>query len=49
MTTASDTTKPDLGAHLGGHLRENGMLMALVAIVLFFVTVVRIFEGVDFL
>lgn len=38
-----------LGAHLGGHLRENGMLMALVAIVLFFVAVVRIFEDVDFL
>ncbi len=41
--------KPGLGAHLGGHLRENGMLMALVAIVLFFVIVVRVFEGVDFL
>ena len=38
-----------IGAHLGGHLRENGMLMALVAIVLFFVVVVRLFEGVDFL
>ena len=38
-----------LGGHLGGHLRENGMLMALVAIVLFFVVVVRVFEGVDFL
>ena len=47
----SEKTGPttNLGAHLGGHLRENGMLMALVAIVLFFVTVVRIFEGVDFL
>jgi putative multiple sugar transport system permease protein len=41
--------KSGLGAHLGGHLRENGMLMALVAIVLFFVVVVRVFEGVDFL
>jgi putative multiple sugar transport system permease protein len=43
------STKPGLGAHLGGHLRENGMLMALVAIVLFFLVVVRVFEGVDFL
>jgi len=42
-------TGPNLGGHLGGHLRENGMLMALVAIVLFFVVVVRVFEGVDFL
>ena len=25
-----------LGAHLGGHLRENGMLVALVAIVALF-------------
>jgi putative multiple sugar transport system permease protein len=41
--------KQGLGAHLGGHLRENGMLMALVAIVLFFVVVVRVFEDVDFL
>ncbi|AZL58527.1 sugar ABC transporter permease [Tabrizicola piscis] len=38
-----------LSSHLGGHLRENGMLMALVAIVLFFVVVVRVFEDVDFL
>jgi putative multiple sugar transport system permease protein len=38
-----------IGAHLGGHLRENGMLMALVAIVSFFLVVVRVFEGVDFL
>jgi putative multiple sugar transport system permease protein len=38
-----------LGSHLGGHLRENGMLMALVAIVVFFLVVVRIFVGVDFL
>jgi len=41
--------KSGIGAHLGGHLRGNGMLMAVVAIVLFFVTMVRIFEGVDFL
>ncbi len=38
-----------IGSHLGGHLRENGMLMALVAIVMFFVVIVRVFEGVDFL
>jgi len=38
-----------IGGHLGNHLRENGMLMALVAIVLFFVLIVRVFEGVDFL
>jgi putative multiple sugar transport system permease protein len=42
-------TNKSLGAYLGGHLRENGMLMALVAIVLFFWIVVRVFEGVDFL
>ncbi len=36
-------------AHIGGHLRENGMMMALVAIVTFFLIVVRLFEGVDFL
>ncbi len=41
--------KTGIGAHLGGHLRENGMLIALVAIVLFFVAIVRVFEGVDFL
>ncbi len=43
------STKPGLSSHLGGHLRENGMLMALVAIVIFFLVVVRVFEGVDFL
>lgn len=41
--------EPTLGAHLGGHLRENGMLMALVAIVLFFVAIVRWQIDVDFL
>ena len=29
-------TGKGIGAHLGGHLRENGMLLALVAIVVFF-------------
>jgi putative multiple sugar transport system permease protein len=38
-----------LGAHLGGHLRENGMMMALVAIVLFFTIIVRVVLDVDFL
>lgn len=38
-----------IGAHLGGHLRENGMILALVAIVIFFTVVVRIRLGVDFL
>ena len=38
-----------IGAHLGGHLRENGMMMALVAIVLFFTVMVRVLLGVDFL
>ena len=36
-------------ARLGAHLRENGMLMALVAIVLFFTVVVQLTLGVDFL
>lgn len=38
-----------LGSHLGGHLRENGMLVALVAIVFFFTVVVRALIDVDFL
>ena len=36
-------------ARLGGHLRENGMLLALVAIVFFFTVVVRVSIDVDFL
>jgi putative multiple sugar transport system permease protein len=39
----------DMTARLGAHLRENGMLMALVAIVLFFTVVVQLTLGVDFL
>jgi putative multiple sugar transport system permease protein len=46
---ADSTTQKTLGSHLGGHLRENGMLVALVAIVTFFLVVVRVFEEVDFL
>ena len=34
---------------VGGHLRENGMLVALVAIVFFFTVVVRVTIDVDFL
>ena len=41
--------KSGLTDQLGGHLRENGMLMALVAIVVFFLVVVRVREDVDFL
>lgn len=37
-----------IGAHLGGHLRENGMMLALVAIVIFFQIMVGM-QGVDFL
>lgn len=47
-TTAAGGGK-GIGAHLGGHLRENGMLMALVAIVIFFTVIVRAMLGVDFL
>lgn len=39
----------DMSARLGAHLRENGMLMALVAIVLFFTVIVQVRLGVDFL
>jgi putative multiple sugar transport system permease protein len=31
-----------IGAHLGGHLRENGMLLALVAIVVFFTVILAV-------
>ncbi len=37
-----------LGATLGGHLRENGMLLALVAIVMFFTVMLKL-DGKDFL
>jgi putative multiple sugar transport system permease protein len=40
--------KKDIGSLLGGRLRENGMLMALVAIVAFFTIMLRI-DGKDFL
>ena len=38
-----------LGSHLSGHLRESGMLIALIAIVAFFTIVVRVTLDVDFL
>jgi putative multiple sugar transport system permease protein len=41
-------TQKGLGAHLGGHLRENGMILALLAIVVFFTAIVGL-QGVDFL
>ncbi len=49
-TTAAGGAK-GIGAHLGGHLRENGMLIALVAIVLFFYVVLQTVpqNPVDFL
>ena len=49
-TTAAGGGK-GIGAHLGGHLRENGMLIALVAIVLFFYVVLQTVpqNPVDFL
>ena len=42
-------TQKGIGAHLGGHLRENGMILALVAIVVFFTVIVQAMLGVDFL
>lgn len=39
----------NMSAHLGAHLRENGMLMALVAIVALFAIIVRVVLDVDFL
>jgi putative multiple sugar transport system permease protein len=44
--SSENTTVRD---QLGGRLRENGMLMALVAIVVFFLVIVRVREDVDFL
>ena len=38
-----------VGGLLGGHLRQNGMMVALLAIVFFFTIVVRISIDVDFL
>lgn len=50
----SDATQPRAAraqgtSYLAEHIREYGMLLALVAIVLFFVVVVRVSIGVDFL
>jgi putative multiple sugar transport system permease protein len=49
MAEISGDKPRGLGSHLGGHLRENGMLVALVAIVFFFTLVVRAMIDVDFL
>ena len=38
-----------IGGLLGGHLRQNGMMVALLAIVFFFTIVVRVTIDVDFL
>ncbi|WP_256947262.1 multiple monosaccharide ABC transporter permease [Haematobacter genomosp. 1] len=49
LDTDKTATRPKgIGAHLGGHLRENGMMLALVAIVIFFQIMVGM-QGVDFL
>lgn len=45
----TDGKKTGLASHLGGNLRENGMMLALLAIVLFFLVMVRSTQGVDFL
>ncbi len=51
MSDASQgqATRPGSSAYLAEHLREYGMLIALAAIVLFFVIVVRVTIDVDFL
>jgi putative multiple sugar transport system permease protein len=41
-------TQKGIGAHLGGHLRENGMILALLAIVVFFTVIVGM-QDIDFL
>ena len=45
---ADTTGQKGIGAHLGGHLRENGMILALLAIVVLFTAIVGM-QGVDFL
>ncbi|MFT4150592.1 MAG: sugar ABC transporter permease [Paracoccaceae bacterium] len=46
---SAEQKKSGIGAHLGSHLRENGMMLALIAIVVFFVFLVRFESGADFL
>ncbi|KGJ15866.1 multiple monosaccharide ABC transporter permease [Paracoccus sanguinis] len=48
-TTDREGQQPGIGAQLGGHLRENGMVLALLVIVLFFTVLIRSMQGVDFL
>jgi len=45
VTSAKET----LRTQLGGNMRENGMMLALLAIVFFFLVVVRAVQDVDFL
>ena len=49
MSDATQGQAKGQGAAIGGHLREYGMLMALIAIVAFFTLVVRVTIDVDFL
>ena len=47
--SVSESGSGAMRARLGGNLRENGMVLALLAIVLFFLVMVRATQGVDFL
>lgn len=50
MSNAEKAETPrGLGSHLGSNLRENGMMLALLAIVFLFTVIVRATQGVDFL
>ena len=48
-SNAEAGTGRGLAAHLGSNLRENGMMLALLAIVFLFTVIVRATQGVDFL
>jgi len=49
MSVSDSKPGSAMRAQLGGNLRENGMVLALLAIVLFFLVMVRTTQGVDFL
>ena len=49
MSVSESKSGSAMRAQLGGNLRENGMVLALLAIVLFFLVMVRTTQGVDFL
>lgn len=49
MSNAETGASRGLGSHLGSNLRENGMMLALLAIVFLFTVIVRATQGVDFL